>query len=171
MIDLLPVRDFARGHPYDQPGLLQCCRDLTDTVFKTHFRNFTWDEELYSVAMLGILRVIRKGGVDTSRSPVAFFSYMYSTVRNSVGNYLKKEFRRSRGGHSTRPEEVHLTGGVMGNSSGNSSGPEAVAIVRASVSHEAQAIFDRLRECGIPEGEYARDVAGASVFRVLALAG
>jgi hypothetical protein len=172
MIDLAPVKAFACGRPYDGDNFLKCCRDLTDTVFRTHFKSYSWDDELYSVAMFGICKVIREKKVDLSRSAGAFFSYLYTTVRNFVGNHLKAEFRKG-------PANGHLFGGSEEElprepqwkpSQSLERHPESTAIVRASVGMEARVVFERLRECGAQESRYARDVASAAVFRAVAFA-
>ena len=81
-------RMFARGKVVEEDtGLLY---DICDTVFYIHFMHkYDMREDLIQEGVLGLIRLVDEGNYDESKGDV--LTFVYSRVRNYMGNYLYHE--------------------------------------------------------------------------------
>lgn len=152
-VDLSEIRSFALGDPYDGEGFIGALRDLCDTVCNKHFRSRVGDDELYDVAICKVTQLLCHGAVDFRYPPSKCFSFLYTTVRNVIGNWIK-----------AREKEVAVTEVF---SRGLSIRGEDVALARVGVGRASRDIVHRLDELKVSREGYGGFVWRASLYRAM----
>lgn len=149
-IILDPLEAFVSGKPYDQQAFLKTLRDICDTVIRSHYRHYAPDDEMYGVAIIKLTDLLCRGKIDFSKPRRACFSFLYTTARNEIGNYLKARFqfwdRVSKMNSGPVATPYVESKAVCERMSG-------AAVVRVSLAREIGFVMERLRECGLEAEE------------------
>jgi len=91
-VNMGPVRDYVEGKPFNEPALLKVVTDLCDTVARMFFRADFCDDEMHATARCKVLELVCGGRVDFANfSNERCFTFLYTTIRNTMGNYLKRK--------------------------------------------------------------------------------
>ena len=152
-VDLNEIKSLALGAPYDGEKLLKSLRDICDTVCHKHFREHIGDHDLYDAAICRVTHLLCKGVVDFRYPASKCFSYLYTTVRNVIGNCLKSQVRE------VAVTEVYSTG--------KSISGESIAHFRLAVRKASKTIVRRLSELDMCEESYGGLVWRASFYRAV----
>lgn len=111
-IDNENLKDYANGGSYDPKLLEQTIQEVTLLVLKRHFQQCLFDEEIQSI---GKFKAICLLNADHANSKENLVNFLYTGIRNEIGNTLKKE---KRGTGIVVEYDEALSYGVPGNCSG-----------------------------------------------------
>lgn len=89
-IDDCNLRNYVKGHKYDQKLLDQTITELVLLVLKRHYQQYLFDDELQSVGRTKAIFLLNSEHVNSREKLVNF---LYTGIRNEIGNTIKREKR------------------------------------------------------------------------------
>jgi hypothetical protein len=109
-IDNTNLKLFVDHKSYDDNLLLETLKEIVFLVINRHYNKYIEDTELMSLGLFKAVDLLKSDHVNTNCNIVSF---VYSGVRNELGNYIKKENRfvkRSLSFSDIGEEETAVTG-------------------------------------------------------------
>lgn len=155
-VDMGVIKDFTAGGHYDGDRLVGAISDICDAVANRFYKHNIDDEEMLATARCRLLELLCEGKLDFKRGHSGCFSFLYTTARNMMANYVKKKDRRVIR-EIVSGEHIRL---VVDSSSDSTE----VSIWGADLKSAAQVIRARIDWLGMGS-TYDRDCWRAAAFR------
>jgi len=166
LIDATNIAAFARGEEYDEQLLWDTSTEIIRLVISRHFSSYRYlHDDMFSVGYEKIISLLRSGHVDPSRNLVNF---LYTGIRNSVGNWLKQNDRQRRAEEEAKEENDRLRASSdVGIATENPDFVREVQILAKRFEHYVLSVpieLDRF----LREGEWVRSPLAQLVIKVAA---
>lgn len=142
---------FAKGESYHQEALADGLRSLSEAVVSIHYPTFPERTELVSIGIDRAISLLKAPFFDPRKNIRGF---LYTGIRNEVGNHLRKEARSV----AVPSSLMHL----------NPSPFEAEDVLwEIEFEKRYDEIRDRFRACGVMDDQYHNTSRGAALYRAI----
>lgn len=142
---------YAAGKPHHGETLASCLQSIAEAVVSIHYSGYPGRKELISIGIEKALTLLKADFFDPRKNIRGF---LYTSIRNEVGNYLRKE---------ARSVAVESTSRHFGAS------PFMSQDCHWEIEYERihGEIRNRLRACGVMDDRYHDTARGAALYRAI----